>query len=137
MKLINAGIKSKKEAAQRLIDGEIFYSSDGSKIFFDKATDRSPFRFDVIGMSSFWDHFKQWQIEDPYAELEEAMAAGKIIQTQNDDGDWNNIYAPLWSLPPERYRVKPEPKTVKKYIVTVVDGFVDKAEWVEVNEDEC
>lgn len=76
------------------------------------------------------------RIHDPYRELKEAQASGKVIQWEAAANYWVDC-KPDWIYQPERYRVKPEPKTVKKYIVTVVDGFVDKAEWVEVNEDEC
>lgn len=47
---INAGIKSKKEAAERLIKGEIFYCRNGLKIYFNEKH-TNPFRYetDVLG----------------------------------------------------------------------------------------
>ena len=52
-------------------------------------------------------------VEDPYAELKAAHAAGKVIQYLEDEGDWSQFadgrVAPKWTSPPEFYRVKPDP----------------------------
>lgn len=59
----NAGIKSKKEAAQRLIDGEVFYSSLlNQRIYFDDSN-RNPFRYADERMKDCWDEFSEWKVE--------------------------------------------------------------------------
>ena len=51
------------------------------------------------------------QQHDPYAELKAAHAAGKAIQC-DCGGIWRDWNDPHWSLPPERYRIKPETRRV-------------------------
>lgn len=54
----------------------------------------------------------KFRILDPYAELKAAQAEGKVIQLKLtlSDSSWIDDSSPDWSIPPERYRVKPEPK---------------------------
>jgi hypothetical protein len=54
---------------------------------------------------------------DPYAELRAACAAGKAIEVFIADDEygpdrWSLKENNSWSLPPERYRIKPEPVIV-------------------------
>ena len=60
---VNAGLKSKKELATRLMEGDVFYhkGSNGSKmkVHFDPSG-RSPFRIDAYPLSSFWDMFEEF-----------------------------------------------------------------------------
>ena len=49
------------------------------------------------------------EVDDPYAELKEAHAAGKVIQYKSSSGVWSDV-APSWCVEPARYRIKPEPK---------------------------
>lgn len=56
-----------------------------------------------------WNVETEYRIKDPYRELREAQAAGKVIQILNDKG-WSDC-TPLFNNPPERYRIKPEPTT--------------------------
>ena len=56
-KYVNAGIKSKEELAQRLMDGEVFYCG-GFKIYYDKDVAGSPFRFDDAFLKDGWDDYK-------------------------------------------------------------------------------
>jgi len=66
---------------------------------------------------------------DPYAELKAADAAGKAIQFYYSvNGGWidGNVGYWAWSLPPEHYRIKPEPElysglTLEQWEV-VIDG---------------
>ena len=66
----NAGIKSKKEAAQRLMNGELFYHRDDC-IFFDEDCN-SPFRYRSNGIEvPLTDHFEiinEWQVEIDWRE---------------------------------------------------------------------
>lgn len=39
MKLVNAEIKSKKELAQRLLDGEVLYTAGGKELSFDEESE--------------------------------------------------------------------------------------------------
>lgn len=48
---------------------------------------------------------------DLYAELKAAKAAGKVIQTKWTNHGWKDNPSPDWTLPPDRYRIKPEPET--------------------------
>ncbi len=46
--------------------------------------------------------------EDPYKELKEAYADGKMIQLfAADDSSWIDIYSPMFDSPVEYYRIKP------------------------------
>lgn len=51
------------------------------------------------------------QKADPYAELKAAHAARKVIQTKWTNHGWKDNPSPDWTLPPDRYRIKPEPET--------------------------
>lgn len=62
----NAGIKSKKEAAQRLIDGEMFWF-DGWKIHFDDS-EWVPFRIDDDELYATWSTFAEWETEIDWRE---------------------------------------------------------------------
>lgn len=49
---------------------------------------------------------------DPYAELKAAHAAGKVIEVFIEDDEygpdrWSKKENNSWTLPPERYRIKP------------------------------
>lgn len=54
----NAGIKSKKEAAQRLISGEVFIFN-GCKVLFNAACD-SPFRLAGGSLDMDWHSYPEW-----------------------------------------------------------------------------
>ena len=56
----NAGIESKKEAAQRLIDGEKFYWR-GMEISFDPSH-TSPFRNGESDLIRSWSNYEQWEV---------------------------------------------------------------------------
>ena len=49
------------------------------------------------------------EVDDPYAELKAAHAAGKVIQYKSSSGVWSDV-TPSWCVEPARYRIKPEPK---------------------------
>jgi len=55
------------------------------------------------------------QKADLYAKLKAAHAAGKVIQTKWTNHGWKDNPSPDWTLPPERYRIKPEPKTFEAH----------------------
>ena len=66
----NAGIKSKKEAAQRLIDGEVFYHN-GHSLKFDNQW-VNPFRT-IYGLNNTkiddeWSYFDNWETEIDWRE---------------------------------------------------------------------
>lgn len=56
----NAGIKSKREAAQRLLDGEVFYNRVGDKIYFNESK-TSPFLIGNTILGPSWGDYKSWQ----------------------------------------------------------------------------
>lgn len=46
-----------------------------------------------------------------YLPLVQALAEGKVIQIQDNDGFWyDSGYEPLFNLARDRYRIKPEPR---------------------------
>ena len=67
----NAGIKSKKEAAQRLIDGEKFIWRS-TELFFDEKMQSYPFVAVCKGSTEniyiAFDHFAEWQTEIDWRE---------------------------------------------------------------------
>jgi len=69
----NAGIKSKKEAAQRLIDGEVFYW-DGAQLSFRDNDHEQPFGTIMISRSSnldmnvSWGSFDEWEVDVDWRE---------------------------------------------------------------------
>ena len=52
--------------------------------------------------------------------LVQAIADGKTLQVQGGDGNWYNTK--LINIPPHRYRIKPEPRTLKLYIIDTGKG---------------
>ena len=73
MKLKPAGIKTVREAIERLMNGEIFYSPGGCKIIYDDVSVEcgpdmySPFKVRGNGRSEhvnyLWEKVSDWQIE--------------------------------------------------------------------------
>ena len=73
MKLKPAGIKTIREAIERLMNGEVFYPTEGWKIIYDDGnvecgTGRSsPFKIRCDGRSEsvnyLWERVSDWQIE--------------------------------------------------------------------------
>ena len=63
MKLVNAEIKSKKELATRLMDGEVFYKGGYFKLAYEEDGTGSPFRAGSTHMNSVWDEFEFLQKE--------------------------------------------------------------------------
>ena len=73
MKFKPAGIKTVREAIERLMNGEVFYSPEGCEIIYDDVSvecggDRySPFKIRCDGRSEsvnyLWERVSDWQIE--------------------------------------------------------------------------
>lgn len=65
-----------------------------------------------------------------YLPLVQALADGKTIQWRSSTGEWLDLeHVSLGDLP-ERYRVKPEPRTV--YVLTLPrTGLIQHAFWTE------
>ena len=55
-----------------------------------------------------------------YLPLVQAFADGKTIQVLGKDGKWYD--SKLINTPPSRYRIKPEPRTFKLYLIATMDG---------------
>lgn len=68
----NANIKSKKEAIQRMMDGEVFYGEGGAKIYYEEASSGAPFRCVVDGrnnpLTGLFDLFDEWQTKTEWYE---------------------------------------------------------------------
>lgn len=63
---VNAGIKSKQELAERLMAGEVFWSSD-HKIYYDER-EVNPFRVGTSALNGCWDDFKGFLIKKEWTE---------------------------------------------------------------------
>lgn len=64
MKLVNAEIKSKKELATRLMAGEVFWSNNEYKVYYEDVGGRSsPFRFGNSELSFCWADYATLQKE--------------------------------------------------------------------------
>ena len=61
--------KTKKEAAQRLIDGEQF-DRGGERVWFDEGC-INPFRIGEVGITDGWSEFQMWQ---PIPEWHESLS---------------------------------------------------------------
>ena len=74
-KYINANIKSKKELAQRLSNGEVFYTPGNKyKLYFKESSDGNPFALDCASMNGAWSLYKELLIKKEwYEDLTEPM----------------------------------------------------------------
>ena len=84
-KLIPANIKSKKELAQRMLDGEVFVTSRGNKIYFNpETTCYSPFTFynkgrdEEASIVGAWDSYKDLFIKEEVEWYEEIPEQGVL-----------------------------------------------------------
>jgi len=85
----NAGIKSKKEAAQRLIDGEVFYSPISQSEIKFVPSRTQPFRYvesrnvdNCLDMA--WDTFADWQVK---VDWRENIGEGVLCWVWDDDSE--------------------------------------------------
>jgi hypothetical protein len=67
-KIVDVSFKSKKELAQALIDGRIFITPMGRKLYFLEQSESSPFRYSAGGsvsdsMSGVWGDYAKLQEE--------------------------------------------------------------------------
>ena len=86
--------------------------------------------------SPTWHYDFEWRVKpiDPYAELKQAHAEGKVIQVF-DVGEWfDDIYF-KWNYPPDRYRVKPAPVLVPLGPDDVTPGSAIRDS--RIKEDKC
>ena len=54
-----------------------------------------------------------------YLPLVQALVDGKIIQFKTDSGNWKDGVDLGFSLNPEYYRIKPEPRTFEMWITPI------------------
>lgn len=78
----NAGIKSKKEAAQRLINGEVFIFN-GCKVLFD-ASCASPFRLAGGSLDMDWHSYPEWCTK---TEWYENLGEGVLCWVWGNEGE--------------------------------------------------
>lgn len=83
-KLVNAGLKSKKEAALALINGRVFVHK-GYQIKFSEDTGANPFRSDAGYLGNRWDEFKHWQEEKEIPWYEDIPEGGAICWVWDDN----------------------------------------------------
>jgi len=70
-KLENAEIKNKKDLILRMLDGEVFYTAQNGKVYYDDTKRNSPFMYiDNTGRASALDHlfnnYKELKKEVPW-----------------------------------------------------------------------
>lgn len=70
MKLVPANIKSKKDFAQRMLDGEVFYNTFGDKMYYDENSRTTPFPFlfkddggEIQPLGAAWNSFDRVMVE--------------------------------------------------------------------------
>lgn len=84
-----------------------------------------------------WGDKIEYRVVDPYRDIKEAYAQGKIIEVMKGDGIWIRLgCVPNWSLPPNRYRIKPEPEYIP---FTFEDRSFLRNQWVKYidNNSKC
>lgn len=69
-KLVNAGLKSKKELAQRMIDGEVFIHETGARLYYSEQSPlgKSPFLVkhsdgDIEEIEGLWSYCSEMLVE--------------------------------------------------------------------------
>ena len=82
----NAGIKSKTEAAQRLINGEKFYW-EGQKVHFDPSY-TLPFRWGDHDLFSGWYYYECWEVK---FEWYDALGEGVLCWVWDDNEEWRQL----------------------------------------------
>ena len=85
MKLINAGLKTVKEAQIGLEAGNVYYSPAAEQhIYFDRQfilKDRSPYRVQGMAVAALWDQVKDWKMEDKSEKQHLTVTATKATFT--------------------------------------------------------
>jgi len=104
----NAGIKSKKEAAQRLIDGEVFYSPISQSEIKFVPSRTQPFRYvesrnvdNCLDMA--WDTFADWKVK---VDWRENIGEGVLCWVWDDDSEKRKRIAVVVAY--HKYRAIPE-----------------------------
>lgn len=84
MKLVNAGIKSKEEAVERLRNGEVFYYGGGKIHYMEFCIydGDSPYRFGESPLRIYWNHFSYWE---------------KAINWEDDVRNGKRVLCYVWS----------------------------------------
>ena len=68
-----------------------------------------------ITQNPSWNPGNEYREVNPYQEFIDAFNSGKTIQASKSfdfTDEWKDLSFPLFTLPVERYRIKPEPKCV-------------------------
>lgn len=82
----NAGIQSRKEAVQRLIDGEKFYWG-GLELRFDPSR-TNPFRAEESDLTGYWYYYKKWEVK---FEWYENLGEGVLCWVWDDNEEWRQL----------------------------------------------
>jgi len=78
----NANIKSKRELAERLINGEVFYSKTGAKIYYDE-NKSNPFRLDGSTLLAYWDRYDEFYVKGSW--FEGIPEEGVLCEVEEDN----------------------------------------------------
>ncbi len=84
--LKNAGIKSKTEAAQRLINGEKFYWG-GLEIRFDPSR-TNPFRAEENDLTGYWHYCTEWEVP---CQWYDDLGEGVLCWVWDDSEEWRQL----------------------------------------------
>ena len=82
-------VYDKKELAQRLINGEVFVTKDGIKVYFDEKQRYSPFMYGYEVLDGAW----EWDMK-PYDPKDDW--ADKSLVWAWDDDDWAFRLLAVW-----------------------------------------
>lgn len=128
MKLVNAGIKSKRELAERLMAGEEFFTLGGALISYEENASGSPFRFRVKdGLHDVWNSYESLQKEASwYENIEKPI----LCWASDYKGQNNKLQGKLYLISTytgeSSYPFSGTDETIWKYATPVTQEEVDQ-----------
>ena len=132
MNYVNAGIKSKKEARERLDAGEVFYHSPGDegRIFVDYNQEGSPYRFDAgdrnYALHGLWDYCGEWlKKAEWWDSIPEHGMLCWVSEVQPEPGPLNDMANILQHCARETYKFQGKAFTCK-YATPLTDEEIKK-----------
>ena len=84
-KRVNARIKSKKELARRLMDGEVFYTPSGARVHYDEV-EKEPFRVGRVPMVDSWRGYDRLLVEEEIFWQEDIPEQGVLCWVWDNGG---------------------------------------------------
>lgn len=112
---INANIKSKRELAQRLLDGEVFYLGNGcTRLYFDETDGNSPFRIVQVDCTKV--RYASQAMEPRWIDYHSLQIKKEVKWYDKLDGTaQNGVYCFVWDDGYEFNPLKPEIELIVAY----------------------